>query len=360
MADEFPGPIPGVSESELAGAAQSFTKIPTSTLNDHERFSISVRALVEARARTGWKNEGASDVAAFVLTPYPRDVGEKLGAKGVSDLEATDDPILGRIFFLNRDASSGRGMDLPTAPNELLEWLIARKLENNTVVLAYRNTKLLVTRAKGAAGDTRKDVIRDTVPVATLAEIGAALTHAHLVSFVTPTVCPPGVWEPKRSGEYVPGPQPEKAIQRELATTLASWFHGVVKAETEDAVGIGRIDIRLLTRAAADGTLSYWVVLELKVVRSKHSAPKGKKAKEVKLIENAENIAEGIRQAFAFGKNRNAEPLLEIYDLRKDKSDNVLAHSLVTGELAKCSPKPQCRVWPLSGSSADARKEGWS
>ncbi len=358
MPGEFSDVIPGVSESEVAGAVQSLTKIPVTALEDHERFMVAVRSLVESRAQSGWQHEGAEDVGVFLLARYPREVGERYGATAVSDLIATNDPILGKMFFLNRDASSGRGMVLPTTPNEIVEWVIDQKLDDLPMVVVHRNKKLLISRTRGAGGDTRNDLIRDKAPVASVDEIYEALKVSHRALLLTPSICPAGVWESGRSAQYVPGPFPEKAIQRELATVLTSWFHGIVKAEMEDSISIGRIDIRLL-RPDTEGKFAYWVVLELKVIKSSHNAKKKVKPKAVKPAENAAVVAEGIRQAAAFGKDRGAEPFLEIYDLRKDKTDDILAHIVVVNELNKCALKPKCRVWPLFGSASDARIAGW-
>lgn len=351
-------PIPGVTEAEVAGAVRNLASIPATTLDDHERFLVGVRSLVEARARAGWPNEGAGNVGVFLLVPYPRKVGERFGARAVTDLIATGDPVLGKIFFLNRDASSGRALELPAGPNEILEWLVDNELGEFPVLTVHRNTMLLIARERGAAGDTRNLIIRDTVAAASVEEVYEALRHSHRELLLTPSVCPPGVWEKGRSAEYVPGPHPEKVIQRQLATVLTSWFHGVLKAEMEDPVPVGRIDIRLL-RPDGEDRFAYWVVLELKVVRSSHNAKKKKKPGPVTAEDNAAVVAEGVRQSSAFGRDRKAEPFLEVYDLRKNKTEDVLEYPAVVEELGKCSLKPECRVWPLFGTASDARAAGF-
>src|SRR5438045_234560 len=177
MPNEFPDDlVPGVSETEIVQAVKRLTTIPASALEDHERFLIAVRALAESRAQTGWQNEGDQDVAVFILAPYPRKLGERFRATAVSNLIATTDPILGRLFFLNRDASNGRGMLLPTTPNEILEWLVDKDLDQLPIAMLYRTGRFLISRVRGAMGDTRNDVIRDKPPVATLEELQQALT----------------------------------------------------------------------------------------------------------------------------------------------------------------------------------------
>jgi hypothetical protein len=150
---------------------------------------------------------------------------------------------------------------------------------------------------------------------------------------------------------------PEKAIQQQLGTDLSSWFHGTVRAHLEEPVPLGRIDIRLLH--LRDGGWTYWAILELKVLRSSHHAAEGQKASAVPLSENVEAAAEGVRQVNAFAKYWHAEPLLEIFDLRKVKLPNVLEEQPVIQELAKCQPAPNCRIWPLFGSASDARRAGF-
>src|ERR1700689_3689247 len=137
-------------------------------------------------------------------------------------------------------------MALPAPGNEIVEWVTDQKLDTLPMAIVHRNKKLLISRTSGACGDTRNDLIRDKPAVASIEEIEDALKVSHRELLLTPSICPAGVWESGRSGEYVPGRLPEKAIQRQLATVLTSWFHGVVKAEMEDSIGVGRIDIRLL------------------------------------------------------------------------------------------------------------------
>ena len=50
---------------------------------------------------------------------------------------------------------------------------------------------------------------------------------------------------------------------------------------------------------------------------------------------------------------------MDIYDLRKDKAEDILSHTVVVEELSRCSLKPECRVWPLYGSASDARIAGF-
>ncbi len=351
-------PIPGVEDRELQAALGDLGSIPTTPM-DSERFVTEVRAIVEDRAQRGWEGEdGGSDVAVFVHALYPRQTGDKLGAVPVCNLIASGGPILGKLFLLNPDASYGRVIRLPAEVDYIIDWLIEKDLADQPVIFAYRKSRQLLARSEGAKAEiTRKDVIRERPPSATLQEIGNALNHIHGQYLIAPTVCPPGVWEKERSGEYVPGVRPEKVIQREVMIGLGSWFHGVVRATVEETIPVGRIDVRLLQ--FLNGDWSYWAIVELKVLRSNHYAVKGTKPNPVSDAENVEAVVEGVRQVNAFARTWNAEPLLEIFDLRKVKKPNVLEAELVTQELSKCVPIPSCRIWPIFGSANDARLAGY-
>ncbi len=352
--------IPGVSEEELGGAVASLvTSAPATELDDADRFCVAVRSLVETRAKGGWSGEGAEDVAAFVLVPYPRQVGDKLGATPISNPVATNDPLLGRLLLLNRDASTGRVMSLPVAADALLEWLEDQGLGMCPVVMVYKNSSVIINRRTGAQGDSSSDLLRQGIVSVTSEEVLKALDLSHKNLLVTPTACPPGVWEPKRSAEYVPGPQAEKTIQKQLQVVLTSWFQGAIKAEIEDTTTIGRIDIRLL-RLNSQQKLEYWMIVELKIIKSCTNAKVGKKPTSVSLSANVEAVCEGLRQSFAFAQNRKADAMLEVFDLRKDKAKDLLKEKDVCDEFSKCQPQPLCHVWPLYGSSSEARIAGYT
>jgi hypothetical protein len=360
MPDNNSESIPGVSEAELIDAVGSLvTNMPATDVDDSDRFCIAVRGLVETRAQGGWCGEGTEDVGVFVLTPYPRRVGEKLGALPISNPVATQEPLLGRLLFLNRDASTGRVMALPVTADALLEWLEEQGLGSLPVVMVYRQKSIIINRRAGVQGDSSSDSLRnEPVPVAP-EEVIKALEQSHRTQLLTPTACPPGVWATQRASEYIPGPEPEKTIQKQLQTVFNSWFHGAIKAEVEDTTTIGRIDIRLL-KINSQKHLEYWMIVELKVVKSSAHAAVGKKASSVSHSVNVQAVCEGVRQAFAFAQNRHANAMLEIFDLRKDKTKNVMKEKAVSDELGKCDPTPICHVWPLYGSSSDARVAGWN
>ena len=259
--------ISGVYHEEIAATAALFATLPNLQALPVHRFAQAVRSLVEKRACAQWPNEGTEDVAVFVMVDHPRPIGEHHGAQPFADPIATADPLLGRLFFANRDASTGRVMNMPTAPAAILEWLHDNALSSCPVILVYRRNALMITRPAGTIGLSNQTPIRDSPPVADLHELQKALRHFHLQHVLTPSCSPKGLWENGHAQHYIPGPRPEATIQSHLTIVLNSWFHGILRAEREDSTNIGRIDVRLL-QPGPTGSLNYWAIMELKVIRS--------------------------------------------------------------------------------------------
>ena len=358
MPGEGSDTIPGVDTQQLADVAGLLPELPNIRAEPVDRFVQGVRRLAETRAQRAWPNEGDADCAVFVMVDHPRLVGEKHGAEPFTDLVATDDPLLGKLFFATRDASRGQVRPLPADPNAILNWIGDRGLGNCPIVTVYRKSKMMVTRRAGADDDAMHDPIRDQKPSATLEELREALTFHHLAHLLTPTCCPDGVWERNRAHQYVPGKRPERSIQRNLQVVLGSWFHGIVVAEGEDDTNIGRIDVRLLTRDN-QGALTYWVIMELKVIKSFRNAPEDRKPSPLDEGDNVSAIAEGVLQAGSYGKNRGTKGLLEIFDLRKNKSPDLTRHGNVVATMKMFTPSPEIHVWPAFGSAQEARKAGF-
>ena len=311
--------------------------------------------MVEKRAQEGWPNEATADMSVFVLVAYPRRVGKMHGGQPFADPTAQGIPLLGFMFFSSWDATHGQFIAIPTEANAILEWLDDHGLGHCPMVTVYREKKEMVTRRRGIGGLAETDTIRDQEPSATVGELMRALSHYHRSRVVTPMGCPEGVWKPELAHKYIPGKHPEKSIQADLVIALRFWFRGAVRVEGEDSTNIGRIDVRLLTSQSGRG-LSYWTILELKVIKSFTNT-----LSTVHDSTNVGAIVKGVEQAGSYQANRKAEEArLEIYDLRKKKSENLTARMEVSAALKKFSPPPKVDVWPVFGSAADARKEGQS
>lgn len=352
MTDPTAPPIPGVSDDHIAAAAVQSATLPNLHADRPHRFAQGVRALVENRARQGWPGEGAEDVAIFVLVDYPREAGRPHSGKPFADPAAQSTPLLGHLYFSTPDATHGRFIPMPSEPNAILEWLDDHGFGDCAIVSVYRNAKLMVTRPLGVRGLAQNDPVRDQEPAATIQQLMDALRHYHRSYVITPGCCPPDLWKEKSAHQYIPGPRPERSIQTQLQPVLSSWFQGVVRVVTEETTNIGRLDVALLT-PAPDRRLAYWTILELKVVKSFTHTSSG-----VSVADNVGAIVKGIEQAAAFRANRMAQHgMLEIYDLRKDKSDDLTIHQSVTTTLANYSPPPDMHVWRVYGSADDARHD---
>ena len=121
---------------------------------------------------------------------------------------------------------------------------------------------------------------------------------------------------------------------------------------TEDSTNIGRIDVRLLKESASGG-LTYWIILELKVIKTYTST-----GTSVGDSANVKAIVKGVNQAGAYRENRGAEGMLEVYDLRQDKAEALWKRQDVTVAAASYAPPPRIDVWPMYGSAEDARNAG--
>ena len=117
----------------------------------------------------------------------------------------------------------------------------------------------------------------------------------------------------------------------------------------------------MLKKSEQEGSLAYWVILELKVIKSFANAPLGKKPSNVSVSTNVKAIVDGVQQAGSYRENRAAEEgLLEVYDLRKDKSDDLRTQLSVSSVIDAFAIPPEVHVWSVFGSSKDARAAGYS
>lgn len=352
--------VEGVSDQDLAKATAALLRIPDLRADDPDRFAQAIRALVERRAQAGWPGEAAeSDVAAFVMVARPREFQARFASSPMVDPASTTQPLLGRVSLLTRDGAHGQHFPMPCEHNALLDWLSDEGLGDAPLIMAYRSSSTMPVRNRGIEGGvTREDPIRDVAPAATLAELQDALAHFRVTQLLTPAFCERGVWEHKRAAAYVPGAQPERSIQTGLGRALNSWFHGTVRAEFEESSNIGRIDVKLMVKEG-EKPLAYWAILELKVIKSFAHATGRKKAGTVERATNVDAILKGLRQAWAYQKNRSAElGLLEVFDMRRDKLEDLFEDPQVATLLGKLKPVPLHAVRAMYGSADDARLAG--
>lgn len=364
MPDEVTGQIADVLDADLASVTQTLVSQPDVNADDRDRFFGQVQAIVEDRARREWPGEGGGGISIFVRADYPRQAATALaGTKPSADMIGTDEPLMGRLFLLDRNASQGWSGDLPfTDSGEIIEWLSTMPFGSSQVILVYRSTSLMIERANGAQGGmTRKESIRTELPPVTREGLFEALNHFHMSNVLTPQNCPDGLWRAGHADAYHVGPTPEISLQAQLRTFLTAWFRGQLHVDRETTTEIGRIDIALLVPPPdCSGGLTYWGVVELKVVKSFRHSKNGGAPIKVGPLANARDVAKGILQAHAFRTNRGCTcAVVEVYDMRADKKIDPREHAEVKNVLTTCTPTPDVRLTPLFGSAQQAREAGY-
>lgn len=364
MAAETSNQIADVSDTDLASVTRTLVLQPEVDANDRERFFGQVQTLVEDRARREWPGETDAGISIFVRADYPRQAASALtNTKPSADMIGTDEPLMGRVFLLDRNASQGWSADLPSAdPGEIIEWLGALPFGGGQAILVYRNTLVMIERANGAQqGMTRQEPIRAHPPPVTREGLFEALDAFHMTHVLTPQNCPEGLWRKGHAESYHAGPTPEVSLQAQLRTFLTAWFRGQLRVDREIPTEIGRIDIGLMIPPTdPTGGLTYWGVVELKVVKSFRHPKTGNNPVKVGPLVNARDVAKGVQQAHAFRKNRGcACAVLEIYDMRADKKVDPRKHDEVKKVLPICTPAPDMRLTPLFGSAQLARDAGF-
>ena len=343
----------------IASVVTHSTAMPNMSAGIAERFSSEVMKLLETRAQDKWQNENdVTNVAVFVHVEFPRVPYSNCPAdlSPILDLPVSPEPVFGKLFFLSNNADNGSMMPLPCDPNSILDWLENAGLSDRPVLIAYGKTQKVSFRPAASGEKVERQDIRDEPPNLTIKSLHDALKSFHQNTLVTPTMSDGTIWEPQRSADYIPAPNTEKAIQRLLKVALQHWFRGIAKVETEDKVPKGRIDVRILMPSTNGHGLTYWSIIELKVARSFQNAPKGKVAKKAPRSKLISEIAKGFGQANEFTADREVkEGFLEIYDMRKDKSDDILNDSKVKTAAEACTVKVNCNLRPMYGSSEEAR-----
>lgn len=364
MPDKLNPSQSGTDDELLAKVVSGAISLPALSAEDADRFAAEVRKLVENRAFSDWQHEAAEhEDAVFILVKYPRKPLEKTPKElqRIVDLPVSDSPIFGKMFFLSKDAANGSALDIPCEKNKILDWLEDNGLAECSVVIAHRNTMKLSFRQNVSDNDAKFYTIRSTPPELSIDSLHEALKQFHEFGLVTPTMCESGVWEPHRAAAYVPGANAEKEIQKRMRYQLGGYFHGFVRVETEDKVPKGRIDVRLLAPADKEYGLKYWSIIELKVARSFQNAAKSKTPKTVPLSKVTAEIVKGVQQANEFTSDRDVKDgFLEIFDMRRDKSVELLAEPNVNDALDACTTQVHVNVRKMFGSSNDARKAGYA
>lgn len=356
--------MPDLDEEAIVAAVGSYQSLLPTSIDDVDRFMAEVHRITEARAQLGWDGEEqASTASVFLMFPYPREAKQKIRELGftpinVTDLRPSGTAIFGRVFILDAAASNGCYVPLPVDPGDISEWIKEIGFDRQPVAIAWRGTRVLTQRPNGIDDTCRQVTIRDAIPVASIENLLEALKAFHETTLETPGKCQ-GVWTD--AANYLPGEAPEKAIQYSMRIALATALSlAGVRAEEEDKCRVGRIDIRLLA-PAAEGPLCYWAIIELKVIKSKRLPRRAANPPRVSRKANIDTIIEGVVQTSEYMRDRKTnEGLLEVFDLREAKDENLLLDSKVVECVSQGDPAMHINLRPLHGSARETRTAEFS
>ena len=353
-------PVSGVSDDDLQEVIGDYVSLPLTDEQDSERFIREVRRLADTRAQAKWPGEGTGEMSVFVQVERPRQVEGKMRKAGVSvtkvlDLRANDVLLFGRVFFLSTDASKGFFAPLPDEDHAVLDWLADRNLGSRPIAILWRQQCQLAVRKNGVTSPVEYEDVQTEQAAVTLVGLLGVLRRFHENNVRTPGTCK-GIWAEGSARKYIPDSRPEKAIQSALRIVLNSWCLDV-RAEPEDKTPAGRIDIRLLTPDRLTKRLGYWAIIELKVIRQWRKSASGVSPRSVSARENVAAMTGGLAQLDAYKSDRSAEEgLLEVYDLRRDKTQDLTGHQDFRRVRTKCDQSIVVTVRPLYGSAGDWQK----
>lgn len=344
---------------------EGVSALPVFTDSDTDRFFSSVSDLLETRATKNWENESSSaNIAIFVLSKYPRKPFKPLpdSVKSTFDLNLNNDPVFGKIFFLNKGASAGIHFDIPFALSDLIDWFESNNLDKNPFIVAHKdNSKISCRLNVEDIGENQ--VIHDKPPNLSLSQLREQLDIFPELCLTTPTVCMKGVWKSGKSTSYFPGEEPENQVQIRLAAFLKGWLKRLARVKLEDALDIGRTDICILTppQSPDDEGLTYWAVIELKIIKDFRYSKHDTKPSKCNRADNIKSLVDGVTQAYAYANETMlTRGFCEVIDMRKDKSEDLRADSKVQLVLNQCQKKVFLCIRPIYGDPDDAQKAGFT
>jgi len=338
-------------------------ELAPSFADSSEVFHDAVLDLLEHRLRGKWKFEDSSaTVAVFVFADTPtRPFGTREGVTRVEHPRTRAHGLFGRIFFLDNKATMGSFIDIPGDEGETLFWLRENGFGACSAVLADKvsGQASLMPRLDDTEEPFYTPIkrVRRKISVAGLEK---ALDAFHIKKMLTPTRGS-GAWARSRAKDYVPIKNAEIHIQRRLKDYLGAWFHEKIWIEQEVKTDVGRIDLQILVKSSsATLGLACWGVIELKVAKS-YSTPRDEDRPTSKLTRvthktNMDGVVKGYGQADAFACDRDVNnSFLEVFDMRKVKSPDLLDDSRAKEKAEQCVKKVRAKVRKMFGSSEEIR-----
>lgn len=325
------------------------------------RFALAAHRLLESRARKDWPYEKRKEnCAVFVMVDRPRFIAENISLNStpvVSPGSSGSTPLFGNLFLMNMDCSRGNFIPLPCKQNELLDWLDDQYLGHWPLAIAYRNTSKFIMRYAGTDDVVREFNIRDQLPEVTCEQLVKALTVFYENYLQTPNRYARGIWEEGHEKKYIPGQNPELCIQKELVPGLDMWFNGCSRISVEGGTSLGRYDIQL-QKPGEDKMMGNWAIIELKIIKTYSNPKSGGAPAPVSESTNIREIKKGLRQVSAYSDKTSSElALLEIFDMRRDKSNDLTQNANVQKQINNLEPKPIYNTRKMYGSAEQARRD---
>lgn len=291
-----------------------------SDLPEDLRFIRGVTELARARHARG---EVLGD-QPIVFVLEPRRAGDTIGSRAASSrvpmLDEADDPIAGRIWFVNHVVNDGFSVDLlpEDTKSSILEFVCdeAGLASRPAAVILMKPDEFVVRFYPDGLGnpDTSR---RQALDVTTLScsevlevmdglwerELATPLAQGHVGT----------TWKDARS--LVPIREAELMVQRVMKAGLTGRYLGLFKVHQEQTGVSGRFDLLIEQPDPVNRSqVTKHVLIELKVLREKWAS-----GRDCTDTENQEAIEKGITQAAQYRDEWNVRSsALCCFDMRRE------------------------------------------
>lgn len=312
------------------------------------QFRVHVARLIKRRELNSTAEYDRA--AAFVLVSNEQFESFKQGRQLERLIHTGARRLTGRIHFVNASATSSVVEELVGDDSAMFSRLLALNVDElpSLVYVPQKPRSSLSFYPKGTSTDT--EVVEDPIdpPLVTADAVGAAIGQVHAEVLVSPDGTGPlKIWENASQGR--PVKLAEQSIQQLVRSGLAVGF-APYSIRQEQPSKVGRTDLEIVDeRTGAPGHVIHHAVLELKVLRSR-----GETGVAVNDATTEAHIADGVDQAYAYGRNKNTLlQMLCCFDMRDTDIRDAPTFAHVTTKAETLSVK--LRRWYLYRSSKDYR-----
>jgi len=348
-------PFGGASEADLeAIVKESFGSDSDLDATEDDIAIWSLARVVTARMRhADWAND-PKEIAIFVITDRPRELGEALAGELEPIIDNGSNRLTGRLWVAGPALASAYRLALAAQSTGDVFKEVAAKLGDKPALVFDPNATDLEIRYYPQGVGQPDVVLKYPMPglAFSLKSLDTTLSRFHAENLVSPdaTKSENSPW--RNSGNYIPRASAEAFLQGWLKSILSVALAGC-KVDFEIPGTEGRCDLVISSRHLTQEHT--WVVhatLELKVLRSFDS---GSHPVAGTVRERA--IGDGYLQALAYRNEQQAQHgMLCCFDMRKPTHCN--------GDLCLQAVKDRAshdgielRRYRLYGSSADLRKD---